>query len=207
MKKSIFLLLLVLGLAFFGCSKEDNSIVGPSTQNNSIVEKPAWLKAAEAQGVQLLTLPPSTEKSLEKRSEVTKYVRYDRWNIVSISNSYKCDNRRVSINASLTIPSNSLNQDTWITMGFVDDYLMSDVNLSFGPDGTEFNKPAFLNIFAYGLDLSGWSQNDDPKLAAYNESTGQWEVVPFQKVYFNVENGSLWCYSQLTHFSRYGFIK
>jgi|WetSurMetagenome_2_1015567.scaffolds.fasta_scaffold51770_2 hypothetical protein len=213
MKKFLLYTVFLGSLILAGCSREDNSIVGPTTQNNSISEKPNWLKAAEAQGVKLLSLPPSTEQSLKKSSFVTKYVFYNRTSILSIRDFYKSNDRFVLILASLTIRPYSLNNSDWITMGFADDYLVSNVSLgpvdmNFGPDGTSFNKPALLNIIAQGLDLSNWSQDDDLKLACFNEDTQLWEVVPCQKIIFNVKTGFLQCVNgQLSHFSRYGFIK
>ena len=215
MKKLLFFLFFMGGLIFFGCSHEDNSVVSPVTQDKSVAEKPAWLKAAEDQGLTLLTLPPNTEKSLQKRTSTTKYVQYDKWSFLSISDKYKSGRQFVTILASLTIRPYSLESNQWISMGFTDDYLVTDVNvqlgpvdMSFGPNGTDFLKPALLNVVAYGLDLSAWSQDDNIQLACYNESTGRWEIVPAARIIFNVRLGYLQCVNgELSHFSRYGFVK
>ena len=213
MKKFLLNIIVLGGLFLIGCSQEDSSVIGPTTQNNSILEKPNWLKAAEAQGVKILSLPPSTEKSLDKRTEVTKYVYFNRASNLSIYDSYKSNNHFVVIIANLTILPYSLEKSTWITMGFASDYLVTNVTLgpvdmNFGPDGITFKKPALFNLVAYGLDLTGWSEGDNLQLACFNENTQLWEAVPSQKIMFNVKTGFLQCVNgQLSHFSRYGFIK
>jgi hypothetical protein len=213
MKKNLIYIAFLCGLIIMGCSREDSTIVSPGSQNVSISEKPNWLKAAEAQGVKLLSLPPNTEKSLEKSTSVTKYIYYNRFGNLSIYDSYKSNNRFVVVIANLTILPYSLEKSSWITMGFASEYLVSNVSLgpvdmNFGPDGTSFKKPALLNIVAQGLDLSGWSQEDNLQLACFNEDTQLWEVVPSQRIIFNVKTGYLQCVNgQLSHFSRYGFIK
>ena len=214
MKKLLLFLLFIGGLVFFGCSKEDNSIVSPIAHDKPVADKPAWLKAAEAQGLQLIPLTPNTEKSLEKKtSETTKYVRYDKLTVISILDMYRSDRRMVVLFASLTIRPFSLKESMDITMEFTDDEFstvsLGPVDLSFNPGGTDFIKPALLNVVATGLDLSGLSQNDQLQLACYDDVSTRWIYpIPAAKISFNVRTGSLICINgEIHHFSRYGFVK
>lgn len=213
MKHSIlFAVIVILFLA--GCQKE-SSIVSPNesslTANTKSTVEPNWQIAAEKQGLRFIQVPASSKdvQSLSKRGTCTKYAEVEKYTYLSIAYKYKADNGNdIEANVSLTIQPNSLEEDQWLTMSFTDKYLVGTVDLTFGPHGTSFLKPALLNVTATGMDFNGLTANDKIALMYFNESTGNWEAVPTESIEWDINSGYFKCINgQLPHFSRYGFTR
>jgi hypothetical protein len=82
-------------------------------------------------------------------------------------------------------------------------YLMSSVDLLFGPHETTFLRPAKLKVHVKGMDLSGLT--DKSVVHLYYENNGTWELMDGD-VKLNVKDGELKCDNgKLPHFSRYAF--
>lgn len=207
MKKLIYLPV-VLILFFAGCQKE-NTITDPVSSNTTTAtEKPNWQKAAERQGLNLIQLPQQqAENSLEKIVTCTKYATVKSGAYLSLNYASFTLKGLTAVTVSLNVLPNALSKDQSLTMSFDGEYMMTDVDLTFGPHGTQFLKPALLNVKAVGLDLSALPSNTTlGKLWYFNETTNTWEPIKSDAVLINVKFGTLICINgYLPHFSRYGF--
>lgn len=205
--KGLLLTVLVLVFVVAGCQKE-SSVNGPEKSNNSSQLKASWQQAAETQGLKFISLQKQSGSALSKTLSDTKYARVNSFTVLSIVDRYRAAGRYASIKAFLTIFPYALNENTYLTMSFDDTYMMGDVDLTFGPHGVCFNKPALLNVEATGLDFSGFAPTDKLKLYYFNETTGVWEQMQADDIRWDFETGYLKCVNgRLPHFSRYGFTR
>jgi len=204
MKKlaSIPLFLFFLFLLISGCQK-DNSLLPVEQKNSNSLQKPAWVLAAEKQGITLIALPKNTSSSLNKEFLATSPIKHDVDGSVVINETYlSTDNNVVSVDASLAVLANSLAQDGTLSMAFDDEYLCFE----FGPSGTTFTTPALLNVHVSGLDLSALGVQTTGHLQYFNESKNKWTLVEADEVTVDVKNGTFTCKNgKIPHFSRYGF--
>ncbi|MDP3148448.1 MAG: hypothetical protein Q8N83_04880 [Ignavibacteria bacterium] len=193
---------LLLVLFFFGCQK-DNSLVPPEQKDSNSMQKPAWVLAAEKQGITLIALPKSASPALAKAFFATSLITHDVNGVVAINDTYlSTANNTVSVNASLSVLANSLAQDATLSMSFDDEYLCFE----FGPSGTTFATPAMLNVQVTGLDLSAFGTQTIGHLQYFNESQNEWTLVEADEVSIDVESGTFTCKNgKIPHFSRYGF--
>jgi len=198
MKKFAALPLLLL-LLFVGCQKE-NSLISPDTSSVSM-EKPAWQVAAERQGLKFIALPDGVLPSLEKRSSDSEYFRVDEFGKLSVEKSYRFSSRKkVSVEASLSVYPGSLSQNTVLSMSCTDLFL----NFEFGPEGTNFAKPALLNVEVEGLDDALMNLLSTAHLKYYDAANDEWVDVEAESI--TVKDGKFVCKNgKIEHFSRYGF--
>ena len=128
---------------------------------------------------------------------------------IGLNYNYVTSNaRNVSVKCGLTIPAYALNENQYITLTLNDSTILTDVDLTFGPHGTNFNTPALLNIDAKGLDLSAFPKGSVFQLAYFNSNTGLWEIMQADQISVNINSGSLRLVNgKLPHFSRYGFVR
>jgi hypothetical protein len=90
-------------------------------------------------------------------------------------------------------------------MSLDDQVLQSNVDLTFGPHGTTFLKPALLDVNVSGMDLSGLNPRDRVYLW-YVDTTGTWIRMDAKRVDVDVKKGQLRCQDgKLPHFSAYAF--
>lgn len=204
MKKlaSIPLFLFFLFLLLSGCQK-DNSLLPPEQKNSNSMQKPAWVLAAEKQGITLIALPKAASSSLNKKFFATSSINHAVDGAVVINETYlSTTNNQVSVNASLSVLANSLAQDATLSMSFDDEYLCFE----FGPSGTTFATPALLNVQVTGLDLSALGVHPTGHLQYFNESKNRWTLVEADVVTVDTKNGTFSCKNgKIPHFSRYGF--
>jgi len=193
---------LFLFLLFSGCQK-DNSILPPEQKNTNSMQKPAWVLAAEKQGITLIALPKSASQTLAKAFFASSLITHDVNGVVAINDTYlSTANNTVSVDASLSVAANSLLQDATLSMRFDDEYLCFE----FGPSGTTFATPALLNVKVTGLDLSALGAQTTGHLQYFNESQNEWTLVEADKVSIDVKSGTFTCKNgKIPHFSRYGF--
>jgi len=209
MKKLLLFPVLLVMVLVTGCQKEE-SISGPANSSAvTSVSKPAWLTAAEKQGLKLINFKTQSSETVSLEKMVSKTV----WGTVKggayLGLSYRSAGKygMTTADVSLNILPNALQKDMSITMSFDGEYMMSDVDLTFGPHGTQFLRPALLNVIATGLDLSAYPKGmTNLYLWYYNETTGVWEKMNSDFAYIDANNGILICCNgYLPHFSRYGF--
>lgn len=133
---------LILLIFFFnGCDNKD--IVSPVVDPGSITElvsisEPAWI-----------SLPADEESSLSEVFSVSKLVRADRQEFITLNRKYEGGKLgSVSIACVIVIPLGALNEDIYITMTIDDE--KGCVTLQ--PE-MKFNVPAKFTMILKGLDL------------------------------------------------------
>lgn len=193
---------LFLFLLFSGCQK-DNSLLPPEQKDANSMQKPAWVVAAEKQGITLIALPKSASNSLAKAFSATSQITHDVNGAVTINETYHSTaNNTVSVDAGLLVLANSLTQNATLSMKFDDEYLCFE----FGPSGTTFATPALLNVKVTGLDLTALGAQSIGHLQYFNESQNKWTLVEADEVSVDVKHGTFTCKNgKIPHFSRYGF--
>lgn len=192
---------LLLILFFFGCQKHE-SIVSPEQNSTNSMSKPVWVLAAEKQGLTFISLPQSHSVSLQKKYD-SEYIKSGEGGKLSVEKTYRSlGGKRVSLEASLTILENSLDQSSLLTMAITDNFLCFE----FGPSGTSFSKSALLNVEVEGLDLSLIGELQTAHLKYFDEVNNIWVNVDADDVSINVKEGKFICKNgKIDHFSRYGF--
>jgi hypothetical protein len=208
MKNLILVPIFVILVLVTGC-KNENSITSPvdSSTATTTLGKANWQKAAEKQGLNFVKLPETSDQSLSKLVTCTKNITAKSGGTLSLSYKGYGFIGITSVDVSLKILPNAIQQDKSLTISFDGSYMMGDVDLTFGPHGLNFLKPAVLNVTALGLDLSGLPKGTKAAYLWYfNETSGLWEKMNADLVYINVNLGMLVCVNgYLPHFSRYGF--
>lgn len=192
---------LLLILFFFGCQKPE-SIVSPEENSTNSLDKPAWVLAAEKQGLTFIALPQNSSITLEKRYD-SQYIRSGESGKLSIEKSYRTlGDKSVSVEASLSVLENSLEKSSLLTMRFADNFLCFE----FGPSGTTFSIPALLNVEAEGIDFSVFGNLQTAHLKYFDEVKELWVDVAADEIVINVKEGKFECKNgKISHFSRYGF--
>lgn len=200
MKKLAAIPLLVV-LFFFGCQKQE-SVVSPEQNITNSMNKPVWVLAAEKQGLTFISLPKSASISLQKKFDA-EYIKSGESGKLSVEKTYRnLGDKKVSLEASLTILENSLAKNSLLTMAITDDFLCFE----FGPSGTSFSKSALLNVQVEGLDFSSISELKTAHLKYFDEVNNIWVDVEADDITINVKEGKFICKNgKIDHFSRYGF--
>ena len=193
---------LLLILFVFGCQKHE-SLVSPEQNNTNSMTKPAWELAAEKQGLTIFALPQSSSLSLEKKAYDSEFIKSGESGKLSVEKKYQTSgNKRVSVEASLSVLENSLAQSSLLTMSFTDNFLC----IEFGPSGTTFSKPALLNVEVEGIDFSASSELQTAHLKYFDEVNNVWVDVAADDIIVDVKEGKFICKNgKINHFSRYGF--
>ena len=207
--KKFALIPLLLILFFVGCQK-DNSLTSSEQSNSISLQKPAWVLAAEKQGLTLIALPKGSSITLQKRSFDTEFIKIDESGKLEVEKNYHSEREgrhsegegRVSVEASLYVRANSMEQSGLLSMRFTDDFLCFE----FGPSGTTFSSPALLNVEAEGLDYSTLKDLKSAHLMYFNESDQEWVETDADDIIINAREGKFVCKNgKISHFSRYGF--
>ena len=192
---------LLLILFFFGCQKPE-SIVSPEQNNASSMTKPAWELAAEKQGLTIISLPQSGSISLQKKYD-SEYIKKGESGKLSVEKTYRTiGDNKVSVEASLSVLENSLDQNSRLTMAITDNFLCFE----FGPSGTTFSKSALLNVEVEGLDFSSFSGLETAHLKYFDAVNNVWVDVAADDIKVDIKEGKFICKNgKINHFSRYGF--
>ena len=190
------------------CTSETDIITSPQTTVQTL-QKPVWVEAAEAQGLEVVMLPTNTNITQYKISSTSKVVSRDTEALLQTNFNYDTfDKNEVRVNVSLNVPAGALSKEKELSMNIEDMITGKYAVLQFGPHGTEFNTPVLLNFAAEGLNLSNWDRSSSPKLMYYNPDSNMWEKMNSEEIRVNYEKGSITCINgELPHFSRFGFIK
>lgn len=185
-------LALFVGLAMMGCSTLENPIEGPDNSNgthSSLNKSTAKLK--------VVGLPPGGAPV-----SVSGIVTPSGGGKLDLSLEYFVGTKKVSVKMKLTVPKNSVTNSTTITMSLDPAKLLT--NFVFSPEGTEFSKPALLDVNASGLDLLEFSESG---VDMWYVANGEWlYTVESKKIKIDVLKGTLKASDvQIPHFSRYAF--
>ncbi len=186
--------LAALGMMLAGCTK-DNPLAPP----DQAVSKTAGVSG---QQIQMLKLPgtPSLGKIYTASSLITAK---DGGKLVLDCKDRAGAGENFSVHIELRFEPGTITDDFVATLTMDSYYLMSTVDMQFGPHGSTFLKPAILSANVVGVDLTGFTKDAPPNL--YYDDNGTW--VPMQgEVKIDPKHLKLECKDgELPHFSRYCF--
>ena len=112
------------------------------------------------------------------------------------------EGEKFHVNSHLDIAPNSISSDITVSLRLPHDMVLTEVDIVFGPHGTDFSTPAEFMLVANNLDLSGIGNPEDVGFYYYHEDTGLWELLEAELV-VNLENGHINAKAFIDHFSRY----
>jgi hypothetical protein len=184
-KLALFVSIVLLGV---GCQK-DNPIETPNT--------------SKEQAPQFLKLPPRA--GLNKIITASSPIYVKGGGKVNLKDEEKdATGKKVfELEIELKFDDKSVSNDFVASLTTDASYLMSSVDLAFGPEGTTFLRPANLKVHVKGMDLSGLT--DKSVVNLYYDNNGTWELMDGD-VKLHVKDGELQCDNgKLPHFSRYAF--
>ena len=181
------ILALLVALALIGCNRSAN----PITEN------------ANSGSIRFVAMPAT--QSLQKMLYASNTITVERGGNVSIKYEGRdsLTNGRVKLDFKLTFRQHSVTNDFMASVNVDVNYLMSTVDIEFGPHGTDFLRPADLDLKVSGLDLSWLRPND--RLHLFYFHNRHWEQMDGD-VSFDISKGQIECSNGLLpHFSAYGF--
>jgi len=187
MKKS-FLILILIGITFFGCN-QDSEILTPVEESSN-------------QDYTLISLPtPTGGLSIETiysfNMEISGELGGTFYNYFNYQGG---QNGEVWVVSTLVFPPNSFSGYEDITKTYNTDY----TTMEYGPS-MSFNEPVLCNLLYYGLDLTGI--NPETVRFVYIRNDGTIVDCEYESLTVDVASGLLYVTSaELNHFSRYGFV-
>jgi hypothetical protein len=161
----IVLLLVVICsvILFTGCEKTEP--LGPITGIEKVEEN-----SSNQAPFQILRFG-DVNNSFEKVSSKSSWITVQRGGHAVLIHRGE-ENLRVF--SKLSVRPNSISEDAEVSLTIDDQNFMGCVDVQLEPYGITFNKPAYLNILASGLDLSCIDPNS-LDIFYLNEDTGEWE--------------------------------
>ncbi len=190
MLQKSFPIFLLAGLIFFfaGCSDFANP-VGVEEQS-------------QPKGLNFLTLPDPG--AFFKAMETSTTISPQTGGELKLEYSQGQGSDKVDINITLRFDPGSVSEEIEVSMSVDQDILLTNIDITFGPSGSEFLKPAKLSVNTKGLDLSDIPS--DAEIRLYYDNNGTWEEIEANMVRHNVDLGQLQCTNgKIPHFSRYAF--
>ncbi|MFC2084822.1 hypothetical protein ACFLS9_07175 [Bacteroidota bacterium] len=192
MKKMILFLILI---GFFISSCFNNDIVSPEEPVIEKTSSPNWI-----------TLPESSEKSLEKEFSKSQWVFHSYGGTIGLYKLYwSWSHGWVSINASISFDREFYDKDLYgsfqIIKLTVDDNTCSS---TFSPR-MDFLKPATYNIKYTGLNLSNVDLSNVDFV--YQAEDGSVEYLQYESINVDAGAGVIEVVNaKIPHFSRFGFV-
>ena len=189
-KKTLGIALAALAITFSGCDQQNNVIAPDSSAQK---ERPTAV-AADGKTIQFIGFNENHRSSLNKVYTVEEYVTKKRGGKLEIST--------IDAYFSLDIPSKSIDFDKVVSMTYDDQNFLGFTDVVFGPHGTQFSKPALLNVSLQNMDLTGINPN---KVSLYYvNDNGQWEKMVVESITVEPVTGTVIVLNaQIPHFSRY----
>ena len=179
-----FVLSAGLALNFVGCT--NNSPITPEDKS-------------ELHFIPLGNGNPSLNKIVKVSAWVTKE---DGGELVLEFKAHK--KKGVQVTLVLEVPPESISEDAELTLSIDDELLIVDVDITFGPSGITFSKPALLSVDAKWLDFSEIESRKEIGFYYYNPDTGEWERIEVKNIQVNLNNGKIMVDdAKIPHFSRY----
>ena len=185
------LVMVVIALNFGGCANEYSPLT-PVNNDTAVSSQLNFLKFSNN--------PYSLKKVISVSQWVTKK---DGGELVLEYKGEENNNGKVYVKITLKVPENSIKNDTELFLSLDDQDLIGNVDLTFGPHGTKFSKPAILTIEAKALDLSGLKPWD---LDIYydDQNAKKWKKMNSEEIIVKIDEGYVKVIeAQLPHFSRY----
>jgi hypothetical protein len=198
-KKVIMMLICSLAFIFLSCTEN------PLT---SVPEKTAQSQSSE-KAFTFIPLPKAAT-GLKKGGILydSELISASKGGKLQIDYAYQGTTDKITVSITLTVPKYALPYDQVLTMTLDEETLTGsiDVNVVFGPHGTNFLTPALLDIDTKGLDLSSLPPDADVQLYYFNPDSGNYELMGAKKETCNFKKGEIKCKGgRLPHFSRYAF--
>ena len=189
-KKTLGIALAALAITFSGCDQQNN-VIAPDSNAQS--ERPTAV-AADGKTIHFIGFNENHRSSLNKIYTVEKYITKKHGGKLEISTS--------DAYFSLDIPSKSIDNDKFVSMKYDDLNFLGFTDVVFGPHGTQFSKPALLNVSLQNMDLTGI--NPDKVALYYVNDNGQWEKMVVESITVDLITGTVIVLNaQINHFSRY----
>ena len=158
------------------------------------------------QGLQLIQMPHGLE--MKKETAVLSSISAVSGGEIALDYmeadpSVKRQKKMLNLHVEIRFDRYSVSSDFVASLNIDAGYLMPELAMQFGPHGTTFLKPATLEVYASGLDLSWVPAGETLKL--YYDNDGEWEEIEGD-VSIDRRRGELQCLNgKLPHFSRYAF--
>jgi hypothetical protein len=198
MKKLSTLALLIFGLFFFGCQKE-NTITGPSAPYSNTVQP------VSSNSLQWLEMPKMISHSLQKTISSTGSILGSKGGEVKVNLQYKDGPfGKFQMQASLKIPKHAFTDDQ--TLNIIVTLDDQTTTATFDPHPMTFNVPLVFDLEYTGIDVS----SIDPTTLsfAYLADDGSIQLAKFDKIEVNIKGNKISVSGALIdHFSRFGFVR
>jgi len=192
------MLLLTILISLLACSKEFNPRTPQDEALSEAIQKPNDLQILSYGKV----LP-----SLKKTIVVSEYFEEDDGGHLRLRYKIDTETGDVFVNINLKIQRNSLSSDAEISMTLDDQTFLADLDLLFGPSGLDFLKPALIDVYIDGIDLT----DVDPSsinIYYYDATNNDWIKMKSRKVEVDIERSKIKVdRGELPHFSRYALCK
>jgi hypothetical protein len=185
---------MVLSVGFFGFAA-----VIQGCQQDSPSEP---VSSAPSVTPSFLELPAPSARTLKKQVTASAFITVAQGGTLELHDNYiKADGHRFRLDISLELQPGAMPYDADLTMSVDDSLFVSTLEMTYGPHGIVFNKPARLSVTATGLDLDGASR----RLKLYYIENDVWTEMPASNAIYYA--GDLWGHGKLPHFSKYGFAR
>ena len=189
-KKTLGIALAAIAITFSGCDQQNNVIAPDSSAQN---ERPTAV-AADGKTIHFIGFNENHRYSLNKVYTVQDFITKRFGGQLEIST--------VDAYFSLTILPRAIDANKIVTMTYDDQNFQGFTDIVFGPHGTQFSKPALLNVSLQNMDLTGVNPN---KVGLYYvNDNGQWEKMVVESITVEPVTGTVIVLNaQIPHFSRY----
>ena len=169
----------------------NNSPLAPEEESLSSQGKLQFLKIGDG------------NPSLKKVIQVSQLITKENGGELILKHEINRGDESVEVELILKVLPRTVSGDTEFTLSLDDQYLITNVDFTFGPHGIIFSKPALLSVEAEGLDLSN-IHSDKIDLYYDNPDTGQWEKMKCKEIEVDLEDGEIEVEEgEIPHFSRY----
>ena len=189
----------VLNQCYNGCSKQspitaeenDNSQL---EQDNNLTSNLTFIKWNNSYH----------DPVLGKVLKTKQFISYQNGGELKLNyKTIQTDYGEVKVFIMLKVFPQTISHDATLSLSLDDEFLIGNIAMEYGPHGITFSKPAMLEIFAQGVDLSGFNPE---KIDIYydNQVTGELELIKSKKIIIKEDIGTIRVvYAEIPHFSRY----
>ena len=185
--KKVLLLVLALGIVFWGCS-ESTSLIGP--------------EKAEVQNSFLKVDYNNSTTLMKKKTVNSKLIDGKKGGKLKIDLKMG----EVKAKGNLKFKKNSFSgpQNITVDLAFAD----GEAALEFGPKDLDIDPAALLTVKITGIHFVDEDTAENFGFFYLDEDSNRFEVVDYKKIIINKKHGWIKVVNaELTHFSRYGFAR
>ncbi len=177
-------------ISLVGCQKD--SLTGPTETS-----------LAQGGAVRLLALPKGSLHKVETDSALVTVQSGGNLQIHYKEVALRGTKKTLKLDLQVSFAPGAVSDDFVATVSTDAYYAMSSLDMTFGPHGAQFLKPARVSMHVTGMDLGDIPA--DAQLHLYYLDNGEWVVMP-GTVTINPQTGEVKCQDgELPHFSQYAF--